>query len=283
MSKKVVFTGEQLRIFEDSWKKLSQKIEVADVAGPVRTAPARLEDIPKFKPTTWPPPQEALSKNLEKYVKLALDLGAVDAKAIRGKDIPLDLRALYITCFNPNCRWLDSNANCPRQIYFPLEQMKEYLSAYEYAIVYKVVPAVMKDVADVGTIKLDKYYTGGGAEPPEPEMLARNVIRLRILAEMNRRIRQAVYYDGYLMAASVGNAPCLVTKCAKWGGCAALAKGGHCRFVDTSPAGPVTYIDFHRLARNLEWGELQLGGNCAFPEDVTEPEAYFNVGLVLVE
>lgn len=277
------YSPEQIERFEESWKKLSQKIEVSDVAGPVKVAPPRLEDIPRFKPSLWPPPEENLQKNLDKYIKLARDLGATDAKVIHGKDIPLDLRALFIGCLNPSCRWLDTNANCPMKAFFRFELIKEYLSSYGYAIAYKVLPPVMDAVPDVGPIKIDKYYTAGGGETPDQKMLARNIIRLRILLEMNRRIRQAVYYDGYIMTASVGNAPCLVAKCSQWGGCAAIAKGGHCRFVDTSPAGPAAYIDYHTLARKMGWGELQVGGNCAFLEDVPDPAHYFNIGLVLVE
>jgi predicted metal-binding protein len=277
------YTEEQLREFEESWRRLSKKIEIADVAGPVKIAPTRLEDTPKFKPSIWPSSKEVLEKNLKKYIKLAMDLGAADAKAVRGKDVPLDLRALFVTCFNPNCRWLDSSANCPRHAFFPIEKIREYLSAYEFAVVYKVLSPNIEEAPDVGPIKLDKFYAAGEGEPPDTDMLARNIIRLRILQEMNRRIRQAVYYDGYMMTASIGDAPCVVTKCAKWGNCSALAKGGHCRFVDTSPSGPAAYVDYYKLARNLGWGELQLGGNCAFPEDVPEPDSYYNIGVVLVE
>ena len=282
-TKKEMYTSEQLKTFEESWKKLSKKVEIADVAGPVKIAPTRLEDTPKFKPALWPPDKEYMQKNLNKYIKLALSLGAVDAKAVKGKDIPLDLRAQFVTCFNPNCRWLDSNANCPRHAFLPIEQIKEYLSAYEYTIIYKVVPPAINKIPDVGPLKLDKFYTAGEGEPPDPDMLARNIIRLRILLEMNRRIRQAVYYDGYIMAASIGNAPCMVAKCSQWGDCPALKHAGHCRFVDPSPGGPAAYIDFYKLSRNLGWGEMQIGGNCVFPEDVPDTENYFNIGIVMVE
>lgn len=57
-----------------------------------------------------------------------------------------------------------------------------------------------------------------------------------------------------------------------------------CRFVDVSPVGSgVAYVDYHTLARSLGWGELQVGGNCAFPEDIPEPDRYYNIGVILID
>ena len=115
-------------------------------------------------------------------------------------------------------------------------------------------------------------------------MLARNIIRLRILLEMERRIRQVAYYDGYLMAAPMNAGPCLVARCADIGRCPAIEKGGHCRFVDVQPNGSgCTYINYYSLGEKMGWGQLQVGGNCAFPEDIPDHEEYYNLGLVLID
>ena len=133
-------TSEQLEKFEEWSRQRSKKIEISDVAGPIRVGPPRIEDVPRFPTVLWPPAKENLQKNLEKYVKLARDLGTVDAKVIPTKDIPLDLRVLYVGCINPICRWLNTNANCPMVRTFPFEYMKEYLASFDYALVYKVIP-----------------------------------------------------------------------------------------------------------------------------------------------
>ena len=146
-------------------KQRSKKIEVADVAGPIRVGPPRVEDMWRFPPVSWPTPREDLQKNLEKYRRLALDLGAVDVKSIHTKDIPQDLRAYFIGCVMPMCRWLNSNANCPTVTTFPFDHMRKFIAEYDFAIVYKVLPPVMNAVPDVGPIELDMYYTMGGGEP----------------------------------------------------------------------------------------------------------------------
>ena len=278
------FTDEQLRNFDKWYQQVSKKIEVSDVAGPRRVGPPREKDTPRFQPAIWPVPPERFQENLEKYRKLALDLGAADAKVVPTKDIPQDIRTLYVGCLAPVCRWLNTNYFCPMAANFPFEDMKDFIADARYAIVFKVLPPVMDTVPDVGPFKLDRYYTAGGGEPPDKAMLARNIIRLRILSEMERRIRQVAYYDGYMTAAPVGSGPCLVAKCADIGKCQALEKGGMCRFMDVQPVGSgVAYIDYFTLGDRLGWGELQVGGNCAFPEDVPNPAGYYNIGLLLID
>ena len=278
------FTEEQLGNFERWWQQVSRKIEVADVAGAVRRSPPREDDTPRFRPAMWPAAPEGFQQNLEKYRQLALSLGSVDARIISARDIPQDLRSLYIGCLSPSCRWLNTNAHCPMVTNFPFEEMQEFINDYHSAIVFKVVPPVIEKVPDMGPIEIDMYYTLGGGEPPDKAMLARNIIRLRILSEMERRIRQAAYYGGYMMAAPIGSGPCRVTKCAGIKKCPALEKSGYCMFKDVQPVGcGVAYIDYFTLGRQLGWGELQAGGNCAFPEEVPNPEGYYNIGLVLID
>lgn len=265
-------------------KQRSRKIEVTDVAGPIRVGPPRMEDTPRFPPTVWPVAEADFWKNLENYRKFALDIGATDAKVVSTKDIPQDRRAYYILCLFPSCRWLNTNANCPKHETFPFETAKRFIADYRYAIVFKVFPPKMDGVPDVGKIDLDMYYTMGGQEAPDKAMLARNIVRLRILGEMTRRIRAEAYYGGYILTAPIGYGPCLVEKCADERKCQALKPAGMCKFVDVQPCGSGTlYIDYHNLARNLGWGELQPSGNCVFPEDVPDFPGYYNIGVVLID
>ena len=277
------YTQEQMETFELWWKRFSKRIEMEDVAGPLKVSPPREEDTPRFKPARWPVAPEKFHEHLEKYRKLVCSLGAVDAKIVPARDIPQDLRSMYVGCLNPSCRWLNTNFHCPMERTFPFEDMQEFFSDYQYAVVFKVLPLEIKEVPGVGKIELDMYYTMGGGPPPDKAMLARNIIRLRILSEMERRIRAAAYYDGHLMASPMGSGPCIVSKCADIGRCPALKPGDLCRSVQVQPNGPVAYVDYHTLARHCGWGELQVGGNCAFPEDVPDPKSYYNIGIVLID
>lgn len=274
---------EQLDNFERWWQQIRKKIEVSEVAGPILVGPPSEEETPRYKPTLWPARRENWKKNLEKYRRLALDLGAMEARIIPAKDIPQERRALYVNCLYPSCRWLNTNIHCPMARKFPFEEMREFFADYRRAVVFKVLPPATEEVPEVGPIHLDRYYTLGGGKPPDKSLLARNIIRLRILSEMERRIRSVAYYDGYMMAAPMGSGPCLVAKCADRGKCPPLQPGQLCPFANVQPNGQVAYVDYVGLGRQLHWGEMQVGGNCAFPEDVPDPGGYYNIGLVLID
>ncbi len=250
-----------------------------EVSG-MRVGPPPLEETPRFKPVVIPVAKENVFRDLEKYVKVVRDMGAIDVQVVRGKDIPQDVRVYYMCAF-PTCRWLNTNSNCPTVRRFPWEEVTELVKGYDHAIVYKVVPPRQNVVSDVGPIKLDMYYTMGGGAAPDEKVLVHNIVRLRKLAEIERKLEQLTYYDGYYSAITVSSGPCLVSCCADTGRCTALEKGGFCKFANTKPTGNTLYIDYHALGRMLDWGEMQPTGNCAFPED-HEGWDYYNIGLTLI-
>lgn len=163
------YTSKQRQQFEKWWQQTSKKIEISEVAGPVRYGPPRLEDNPRFPVAMWPVSKEDLAKNLEMLVKLSLDLGAVDAKAIPTKDIPQDIRSLYVGCLYPTCRWLNTNFNCPMERTFPLYEMENLVKgSFDYALVFKVLPPVFDTTPDVGRVDLNRYYNRGRSGATRP-------------------------------------------------------------------------------------------------------------------
>jgi predicted metal-binding protein len=271
--------------FIEYWKQISRKVDISDVAGPPKCWPEKWEELPKFPVGLWPPSKDQLAKSGNELVQLALDLGATDARVISARDIPLDIRSLYVGCLYPNCRWLDTNMFCPLKTTYPFEEMQELVNEnYDNALVFKVLPPKIDSLPDVGEIKLDPYYTAGGRPAPDRAMLVRNIVRLRILDEITRRLRQVAYYSGCICSIPMGNGPCIVSKCANKGLCEAKKSHGICPFRGCSPNSPIAYVDYHTLGRNLGWGQYQIGGNCSlFPEEVLDPENYYNIGLILLD
>ncbi len=247
------------------------------------------EDIESFTPKLYPAPPELLSDNLEKYRQLAIDMGAEDAKIISAKDIPQDIRAHYMFCHFPRCRWLNSSIMCPtNRGQAPWEDAVEAVTNYGYAIAFKVLPPDKDVVAEaaetVGKIDLDMYWTMGGGEPPNKELLLTDIVRQRIIAEILRRIEQESYYDGYLLAMSLGVGSCLPLWCSDTKTCRALEKGGFCPIVNARPTGNAEfYIDYHTLGRKLGWGEMQPRGNRAMQVEIPEFEGFYNIGLALIK
>lgn len=255
-----------------------------DILNP-RIGPPPLDEVTRFEPVRFPVPREKYAELLQSYLDLALDMGVEDAKIVHGKDIPQDIRALYL-CNFPRCRWLNTNLLCPDLRKIPWEEAREIVDSYEYAIVYKVLPPSDKVVAeaDIGPVKLGTHYIMGGGEAPDEALLKREVIRLRILGEMSRRLQQAAYYSGYLLAMPISAGPCIATWCSDSGKCVGTDAGGFCKYpIITSPVGQAAfYLDFNGLGRMLGWGEMQPGGNCAFMMDVPDFKGYYNIGINFV-
>jgi predicted metal-binding protein len=57
-------------------------------------------------------PDEKLKLDMEKYVNLAKELGATDAKKISVDMILLDER-VRARCYSPRCPYYGTNLNCP--------------------------------------------------------------------------------------------------------------------------------------------------------------------------
>ena len=79
--------------------------------------------------------QEKLKSDLEKYCKLAVELGATAAKFIRTDQIPVDDR-VALKCIIPKCFSYNTSANCPPHSLTP-EETRKYLKLYNWAVVFK--------------------------------------------------------------------------------------------------------------------------------------------------
>ncbi len=246
------------------------------------------EETETFLPKFFPPPAENLPGDLNGYVKMALEMGAVDARIVNARDIPQDIRSYYALCIFPRCRWLNTSAMCPMiRERVSLEEAVETIRSYQYAVAYKVLPPDREVVAEaaskIGPVNLDMHWTMGGGRAPDKDKLLADIVRLRIIAEMLRKIEQRAFYDGYQLSISIGVGPCLVTWCSENKTCRGMEKGGFCPFVNSRPNGNVAfYIDYNALGRKLGWGEMQVGGNCALLAETSKTEGFYNIGLTFV-
>lgn len=240
-------------------------------------------EVPHFEAKTWPVVDEKqVISDLDKYVKALKEMGAEDAQIIPAAQIPLDIRARYVMCQSPRCRWYENNYNCPNNIDISFAEAKQLFSEYKYGLVWKVLPPP-EDVLpkrDEDIKKIQRYFP---TENLSDDEIWRDVLRLRNLENMGRKLEQIAYYDGYEFSFSVGAGPCLAAHCADVGHCVGLDKGGFCKFVNTKPTGTgCLFIDYHMLGRMHGWGELQPNGNCIFLTDTPKDVEYYNIGLALV-
>jgi predicted metal-binding protein len=81
--------------------------------------------------------QQKLQDDLEKYRKMALDAGAVEARIVPASDLKQSIRAKY-NCFFPRCQKQGTCGSCPPEWQTPWEYAKAILASYRYGIVARI-------------------------------------------------------------------------------------------------------------------------------------------------
>ena len=180
---------------------------------------------------------ELLKKNLDRYVKLAVDAGITNAAIIETDQIVIDER-VRMKCRFPLCTEYGSCMNCPPNT-GSLEEMRERLALYKYAIVLKLN-------VDPGRI------VGKAARGDE------GVEDLKQLSKIINSVESAAFYDGYYFATGFSSASCHFIWC-RGLECQAMAGKG-CRFNARAYTSMESVgIDVFRLIASLGWDIYPLG------------------------
>jgi len=175
---------------------------------------------------------EILKRDLDKYRKSAIELGAADAKIITTDAIVIDER-VRAKCMYPRCNVYGAHANCPP--YVPdIELIRKIVNNFNYAIFFK----------------LDA--------PPETLVEGDIGFKQRNL-EITSKIESQAYYDGYYLALGFGGASCKSTLCLD-DECCALTLGQSCRHplkarVTMHGVG----MDVYKMATQAGWDIYPVG------------------------
>ncbi len=201
---------------------------------------------------------EVLQRDLEKYRRKAIELGATDAKIITADSIEIDERVLG-KCIQPLCPRYGSNIYCPP--YAPdLDFVRRKVKNFHYAILCKLeVPAEKIAGPEARAKKLWEPY-------------------LHKMYEIIAKIEAEAFYDSYYLAMAFGTGPCKAIYCPDVD-CSALVPGQSCRFPLKARA-PIegVGIDAYGLATKTGWEIYPIGISTA-PSEIP-----FGVvlGLVLI-
>jgi len=202
--------------------------------------------------------EEQLQKDLEKYRKRAIELGASDAKVITTDMVILDER-VRAKCMFPKCRRYGTNMNCPP--YTPdLDQIQKIVENYEYAILFKLdVPS--EDIAGPLARESRAY---------RPYSLKR--------AEIVAKLEAEAFHDGYHLALGFGGGSCKGYYCPDVE-CDALKPGQACRApLKARAAMEAVGMDVYTMATKVGWDIYPIGETTS-PSEV--PCGLF-LGIVLI-
>jgi len=203
--------------------------------------------------------EEGLAKDLEKYRKMAIDLGATDAKIISANDIIIDER-VRARCFSPRCPDYGTNLNCPPHS-MDLDVARRSLACFKYGIfiMLRVPP---------------EEHAGKDYYDPSTHPIPGAIKMYEIVA----KVQSETFYDGYHLAIAFGGGPsCKRAFCPKME-CSGI-KGEGCRFaLKVTPSMHSAGMDVFTMAAKVGWNIFPIGKKvdpCQIPFGT-------ELGLVLV-
>jgi predicted metal-binding protein len=184
-------------------------------------------------------PVDILRRDAETYCALAIERGALEARAVSAAEVPVDDR-VAVKCSVPKCFGYGTSVNCPPYSMKP-EEMRRLLSLYRCGVVFrlKVQPQVI--VRDRATI-------------------AQRVEAYKNVFEIASFIESAAFYDGYYLAVGFAAGSCKSTYCYDKP-CAVLG-GDKCRLaLRARPSMEAVGIDCYRFAAELGWDVFPIGSD----------------------
>ncbi|MFH1382931.1 MAG: DUF2284 domain-containing protein [Chloroflexota bacterium] len=204
-----------------------------------------------------PPDEEKLRADLERYQRLALEMGASQAAIVPSSYVNVDER-VRLKCVVPRCLRAGETPNCPP--YAPdVDLVRKALSRYSWAILLKCDVA---PIADYDPTKAsDKRKT-----------LTFHEKSAKIVCELERQ----AYKDGYHLAMGLGGGSCKDYLCK--GMVCQFIDSGRCRFPHRSrPAMEAAGIDVIDLVNKVGWDAYAL------VDDLSQIPCAITVGIVFIK
>jgi predicted metal-binding protein len=151
-------------------------------------------------------PDDILQKDLERYRKRAIELGATDAKIIPAEMVSMDERVIA-KCVYPRCTFYGTNAHCPPYA-MDIELARKVIKNFRHALFL--------------WIKIPSDIIAGHEG-------SRNIVPWsRKTHEIVSKIESEAFFDGYKLALGFAAGSCKTMFCPNLE-CSALTPGQSCR------------------------------------------------------
>jgi predicted metal-binding protein len=195
-------------------------------------------------------PESQIKEDLEKYRRMAIELGADDAKVIDVHEVILpfvDERVRFKCTLFPKCGMYNRNLVCPPRAP-PVSEVREMIKKYRYGILMTLIAKPKSDFV-------------GRRAPIEQKPFALT----RKIAEITAKVESAAWYDGYVVAGGLVAGPCSQYLCEERP-CTAIMPGGECRYpLRVRPAMEGLGINVFAVATKVGWDTYPVG-LCADPD-----------------
>ncbi|MBT3312566.1 MAG: DUF2284 domain-containing protein [Desulfobacterales bacterium] len=194
-----------------------------------------------------------LEKDLESYRKMAMELGATDAKVIPADEVYIDNR-VRIKCTIPKCPEYGSSAHCPPHAPGP-DEMRDLVGAYKKALLVKLElhPATV-------TLE-DVDITDDNEDLAVNKSLQELLNSYRKINDILTDIESQSFYDGHYLATSFSAGSCHAVLC-NYQDCKVL-NNEPCRFALRSrPSMEASCIDAYKTVAAAGWDIYPVGSDC---------------------
>jgi predicted metal-binding protein len=184
-------------------------------------------------------PSERLQEDLERYRRMAIELGATDAKTINSNLILIDER-VRAKCLYPKCGSYGTNAHCPPYA-MELKDVRQLVEKYKWGIFIDVrTPARL--IAGTEAADLESFV------PYSTKM-----------HEIVSKIEAQAFHDGYYLALGFACGPCKPVFCPELE-CQALKPGQACRnALKSRPSMESMGMDAYIMATRVGWDIYPIG------------------------
>lgn len=182
---------------------------------------------------------EELQRDLEKYRRRAIELGATDAKIITSDMVLIDER-VRAKCLYPKCGMYGTNANCPPYA-MDLGLVRKIVSNFQYAIFTELV---------VPTEEILNHLVR------HKGLTARSLVDNY---EIVSKIEAEAFSDGYYFALGFAGGPCKLAFCPN-AECSALLPGQPCRHpLRGRSSMEAVGMDAYAMATKVGWDIYPIG------------------------
>jgi predicted metal-binding protein len=213
---------------------------------------------------------QEIRKDIERYRRRAVELGATDAKMIPAQKVYVDPR-VRMKCIVPKCTSYNTCAHCPPHSIGP-EVIGPLVSAFKYALLVKrEIPGDL--VTGPGYMDTDK-----NGNPVPTKKLKELLGAYRLVSDIVTQIESDAFYDGHYHAVAFAGGSCRIIYC-NFQDCL-LLQGKECRFpLRSRPSMEGSSIDVYRTVTEAGWDIYPIGVDC----DPANVPCGSLVGIVLIE
>lgn len=231
----------------------------------------------KQKETIYGKTKEQVRADMERYQKMAVDLGAADAIIVSPAQVIQSQRAAYNCIFINSCVGSGTCYFCPPQFPMSLEVAVAIKECYDYILLTRqLVPYALLSGPACQSLPVAGLNLWGKFWKPKDvkywqDYREKHQVKMWPKSPFAAVIEQEARKDGYQFAFTAKLGTCMSRECNDFGSVCIMRTSPLCRFpTEVRPDGSSgMYTDILKIAEKFGWQQAVMGWS-ALPEEIPE-------------